>query len=77
MNLILPSAASNIVTKPMTEPALKDLDADIRKRRQQVGQLRQDLEAMEDYLDLLEARRRSLGKPLLTQAQAHRRYAAN
>ena len=60
----------------MTEPALKELDADIRKKRQQVGQLRQDLEDMEDYLDVLEARRKSLGKPLLTQAQAERRYAA-
>ena len=59
----------------MTEPALKELDADIRKRREQVGQLRQDLEDMEDYLDVLEARRRSLGKPRLTQAQVEKRYA--
>ena len=60
----------------MTEPALKELDADIRKRREQVSQLRHDLEDMEDYLDILEARRKSLGKPQLTQAQAERRYAA-
>ena len=60
----------------MTEPALKELDADIRKKREQVSQLRHDLEEMEDYLDVLEARRKSLGKPLITQAQAERRYAA-
>ena len=60
----------------MTEPALKELDADIRKRREQVSQLRHDLEDMEDYLDVLEARRKSLGKPLLTLAQVERRYVA-
>ncbi len=60
----------------MTELALKELDADIRKRREQVSQLRHDLEDMEDYLDILEARRRSLGKPLLTQTQVERRYTA-
>ena len=59
----------------MTDIALKELDADIRKRRKQVSQLRQDLEDMEDYLDILEARRRSLGKPRLTQAQVEKRYA--
>ena len=59
----------------MTDIALKELDTDIRKRRKQVSQLRQDLEEMEDYLDILEARRRSLGKPRLTQAQVEKRYA--
>ena len=60
----------------MTDIALKELDTDIRKRRKQVTQLRQDLNDMEDYLDILEARRRSLGKPRLTQAQVEKRYAA-
>ena len=60
----------------MTDIALKELDADIRKRKRQVSQLRQDLADMEDYLDVLEARRRSLGKLQLTQAQAERRYTA-
>ena len=60
----------------MTDIALKELDADIRKRRKQVGRLREDLEDMEDYLDILEARRKSLGRNALTQAQAGRRYAS-
>ena len=60
----------------MTDIALKELDADIRKKRKQVTQLRQDLEDMEDYLDVLEARRRSIGKPGLPQAQMEKRYAA-
>lgn len=69
------SAASNTAGKPMTDIALKELDADIRKKRKQVTQLRQDLEDMEDYLDVLEARRRSIGKPNLTQAQVEKRFA--
>ena len=59
----------------MTDIALKELDADIRKRRKQVTQLRQELEDMEDYIDILEARRKSLGKPRLTHAQVEKRYA--
>ena len=59
----------------MTDIALKELDADIRKRRKQVSQLRQDLEDMEDYLDILEARRRAIGKPFSTQAQVEKRFA--
>ena len=59
----------------MNDIALKELDADIRKRRKQVTQLRQDLEDMEDYIDILEARRRSLGKVRLTQTQVKKRYA--
>ena len=60
----------------MTDIALKELDADIRKKRKQVTQLRQDLEDMEDYLDILEARRRSIGKPRLTQTEVGKRYAS-
>jgi hypothetical protein len=58
----------------MSETTLKVLDADIRKRRQEVGRLRDDLEELEDYLDILEARRQSIGKPRQTQAQVERRY---
>ena len=59
----------------MTDIALKELDADIRKRRKQVSQVRQDLEDMEDYLDVLEARRKSIGKQTLTQAQVEKSFA--
>jgi predicted nuclease with TOPRIM domain len=59
----------------MTEATLKLLDGDLKKRRQEVNRLRDDLENLEDHLDLLEARQKALGKPKLTQAQAERRYA--
>jgi len=67
-------AASNIVEKLMTKATLKILDADIKKRRREVTRLQEDLEDLEDYLDVLEARRKSLGKSTLTQAEAERRY---
>jgi chromosome segregation ATPase len=59
----------------MTKTALKQLDADIESRREQLGRLREDLEQLEDWLDGLEARRSSLGQPRLSQAEMERRYA--
>ncbi len=60
----------------MTEATLKLLDSDLKRRRREVNRLRDDLGNLEDHLDILEARRKSLGKPKLTQAQAERRYTA-
>ena len=48
----------------MTEAVLKDVDAEIRRRRTEVTKLHEQLEDLEDYLDVLEARRRSVGKLL-------------
>ena len=60
----------------MTKATLKTLDADIKKRRRDVTRLQEDLADLEDYLDILEARRKSLGKSTLTQAEVERRYGA-
>lgn len=51
------------------------MNEDIKKRRREVSQLHKDLEELEDHLDIFEARRKSLGKPTLTQAEMERRYA--
>ena len=48
----------------------------IKNRRQQVAQMHEELEDLEDYLDVLEARRKSLGKKTYTQAEMEARYAA-
>ena len=58
----------------MTKATLKILDADIKKRRREVTRLQQDLEDLGDCLDILKARRKSLGESTLTQAEAERRY---
>jgi hypothetical protein len=58
----------------MTKATLRILDVDIKKRRREVSRLQEDLEDLEDYLDILEARRKSIGKATLTQAEVERRY---
>jgi hypothetical protein len=55
---------------------LENVDEEIKNRRRQVAQMHEDLENLEDYLDVLEARRRSLGKRTYTQAEMEKRYAA-
>lgn len=60
----------------MTKAVLENADAEIKHRRRQVAQMHEELEDLEDYLDVLEARRRSLGKKNYTQAEMEARYAA-
>lgn len=60
----------------MTKAVLENVDEEIKNRRRQVAQMHEDLENLEDYLDVLEARRRSLGKRTYTQAEMEKRYAA-
>jgi mRNA-degrading endonuclease RelE of RelBE toxin-antitoxin system len=62
--------------KRMTKAILENVDAEIKNRRQQVAQMHEELEDLEDYLDVLEARRKSLGKKTYTQAEMEERYAA-
>jgi phage shock protein A len=59
----------------MTSATLEKVDTEIKKRRAQVTELHTELEDLEDYLDVLEARRSSLGKKTFSQADMERRYA--
>ena len=59
----------------MTSATLEKVDTEIKKRRAQVSELHTELEDLEDYLDVLESRRNSLGKKTLSQADMARRYA--
>ncbi len=58
----------------MTEFVLKDVDAEIKRKRSEVTKLQEHLEDLEDYLDVLEARRRSVGKPTFTQKAMEKRF---
>ena len=60
----------------MTKAIFENVDREIKNRRQQVVQMHEELEDLEDYLDVLEARRKSLGKKTYTQAEMEARYAA-
>ena len=51
--------------------------AEIRRRRSEVSRLHAELEDLDDYLDVLAARRRAEGKRNYTQAEMERRYRAS
>jgi phage shock protein A len=59
----------------MSSATLEKVDTEIKKRRTQVMELHAELEDLEDYLDILEARKNSLGGKTFTQAEMERRYA--
>ena len=46
----------------------------ISHKREQIATLREELEDLNDYLELMEARVRDNGKPRLTQAEVKKRY---
>jgi LytS/YehU family sensor histidine kinase len=58
----------------MTKIVEKDLVRSIHQKREQIATLREELEDMNDYLDLTEARVRDEGKPRLTHAEVKKRY---
>ena len=58
----------------MSKSALEQVDAEIERRRSEVSKLHEQLEDLEDYLDVLEARRKSAGKPTYTQSEMEKRY---
>jgi LytS/YehU family sensor histidine kinase len=46
----------------------------IRQKREQIATLREELEDLNDYLDVTEARVRDQGKARLTHAEVKKRY---
>ena len=58
----------------MTKIVEKDLVRSIHQKREQIATLREELEDMNDYLDVTEARVRDEGKPRLTHAEVKKRY---
>jgi hypothetical protein len=58
----------------MTKAVLERVDAQIRRRRFEVSHLHSELEDLDDYLGILEARRRAVGERTHTQVQMEKRY---
>jgi LytS/YehU family sensor histidine kinase len=58
----------------MTKTAEKTLIRSIHQKREQIATLREELEDMNDYLDLTEARVRDEDEPRLTHAEVKKRY---
>lgn len=58
----------------MTKAAEMTVVRSLRRKREQIAALREELEDLNDYLDLVEARVRDQGKPRLTHQEVKRRY---
>lgn len=58
----------------MTKAAQKTVVRSIRRKREQIAALREELEDLNDYLDVVEARVRDEGKPRLTHPEVKQRY---
>jgi len=58
----------------MTKTAQQTFVNSISRKREQIATLREELEDMNDYLDLTEARVRDEGKARLTHAEVKKRY---
>ena len=59
---------------PTTEIVLKRVNTDIQKKRVEVSRLQEQLADLMDYLDVISARHRALGKRTHTQEEMERRY---
>ncbi|PWU17423.1 MAG: hypothetical protein C5B50_11405 [Verrucomicrobia bacterium] len=58
----------------MTRTAEKTVARSISQKREQIAALREELEDLNDYLDLVEARLHDEGKPRLSHAEVKKRY---
>jgi LytS/YehU family sensor histidine kinase len=58
----------------MTKAAEKTVVRSIRQKREQIATLREELDDLNDYLDVTEARARDEGRPRLTHAEVKKHY---
>ena len=58
----------------MTRVASQKIDRAIIKKRLQLKSLREEIEDLTDYLDVLEARARDLGKARLSHDEVKKRF---
>ena len=58
----------------MTKTVQQTVVRSISKKREQIVALREELEDLNDYLDVVEARVRDEGKPRLTHDEVKKRY---
>ena len=69
------SFAESVIEKMfMTKAVQQNVARSISRKREQIVTLREELEDLNDYLDLVEARVRDQGKPRLTHAEVNKRY---
>jgi hypothetical protein len=58
----------------MTKTLEREITRKVRQKREELAAVREEVENLMDYLDLLEARARDAGKPRLSHAEVKERY---
>jgi hypothetical protein len=59
----------------MTKTLEREIGRTVRQKRRQLSQIREEVEDLLDYLDVLEARARDAGKPRITHEEIEKRYS--
>jgi hypothetical protein len=58
----------------MTKTLEREIGRTVRQKRQQLSVIREEVENLLDYLDILEARAKDAGKPRVSHDEVKRRY---
>lgn len=72
---LLSFVESEIGKTYMTKTLIRDIGRTVAKKRQQLSAIREEVEDLLDYLDLVEARARDAGKPRVSHAEMKKRFA--
>ena len=58
----------------MTKTLEREIGETLRKKRRQLSEIREEVEDLLDYLNVLEARAKDAGKPRLSHDEVKKRY---
>jgi hypothetical protein len=58
----------------MTKTLEREIGRTVQKKRQQLSEIRDEVEDLLDYLDVLEARAKDVGRSRLSHDQVKKRY---
>jgi hypothetical protein len=68
------SEGSDIAKTCMTKTLEREIDRTVRRKREQLSAIREEVESLLDYLAVLEARAKDAGKPRLSHDEVKKRY---
>jgi hypothetical protein len=58
----------------MTKTLEREIGRTVRQKRRQLSEIREEVEDLLDYLDLLEARAKDAGKPRISHEEVKKQY---
>ena len=59
----------------MTKTLEREIGRTVRQKRRQLSEIREEVEDLMNYVDVLDARVRDAGKPRISHEEIKRRYA--